>query len=160
MTQKVYRTHQGQTVDIGSLILRNEQTRAVGNMNVNARGDRLDADNRPIDSKNQQLQRHYQKQVGNVTDTPVSMGRHPSEPKTPPPKNPTKAKAPVAKPVIPPPPEDFDDGFDKKSVTSVPKTDIPEGGLAAAIARAREVKQELLPTPKQMLRNKPGVSKI
>lgn len=160
MTQKVYRTHQGQTIDLGALILRNEQTRAVGNMNINARGDRVDADNRPIDSKNQQLQRHYRKQVGNVTDTSVSMGQHPGEPKTPRSKNTAKTKTASAPAVIPPPPEDFDDGFDKKSVASVSKADLPEGGLAAAIARAREVKQELLPTPKQLLRNKPGVSKI
>ena len=46
MTRKIYKSAMGKTVDMGSLLLRNEQTRAVGNMNVNARGDRLDSNNK------------------------------------------------------------------------------------------------------------------
>ena len=38
---KVYRTANGGKVDLGALILSNENTRAAGNMGVNARGDRL-----------------------------------------------------------------------------------------------------------------------
>jgi hypothetical protein len=37
---------------------------------------------------------------------------------------------------------------------------IPRGGLAAAIAKAQTVKQELLKTPRQLAQNKPGVNKI
>jgi len=33
------KTNKGQQIDIGQLILANETTVAVGNMNVNARGD-------------------------------------------------------------------------------------------------------------------------
>ena len=72
MTSRTYRTAQGKTVDLGQLILQNENVRAVGNMNVNARGDRLDSSNRVIDSKNQQVQRQHQRQIAtNVSDQTV-----------------------------------------------------------------------------------------
>jgi hypothetical protein len=37
----VYRTMQGKEIDMGKLINQNEMTIAVGNMRVNARGDKL-----------------------------------------------------------------------------------------------------------------------
>ena len=51
MTRKTYKTAQGKTIDLGALLLQNEQVRAVGNMNVNARGDLLDGSNRVIEQK-------------------------------------------------------------------------------------------------------------
>jgi hypothetical protein len=74
MTQKVYKTAMGKTVDMGQLMLENEQVRAVGNMNVNARGDLLDSSNRVIDPKPRQVQRQYQKQAARPTPIPVSTG--------------------------------------------------------------------------------------
>jgi hypothetical protein len=74
MTQKVYKTAMGKTVDMGQLMLENEQVRAVGNMNVNARGDLLDSGNRVIDPKPRQVQRQYQKQAARPTPIPVSTG--------------------------------------------------------------------------------------
>jgi hypothetical protein len=70
MTQKTYRTSRGKTVDLGALRLQNENVRAVGNMGVNARGDKIDATGKVIDSKNQQLQRRIQRQT-NVSEGPV-----------------------------------------------------------------------------------------
>ena len=63
MTNKVYRSAMGKTVDMGALVLRNEHTRAVGNQKVNARGDVLDGTNRIIDRKTQQAQRQYKRQA-------------------------------------------------------------------------------------------------
>ena len=63
MTNKVYRSAMGKTVDMGALVLRNEHTRAVGNQKVNARGDVLDGTNRIIDRKTQQVQRQYKRQA-------------------------------------------------------------------------------------------------
>ena len=63
MTKMVYKTAQGKLVDMGKLILQNEQVRAVGNMNVNARGDVLDDKNRVITKRQQQVQRSYNRQV-------------------------------------------------------------------------------------------------
>jgi hypothetical protein len=57
MTSKVYRTAQGKAVDLGTIMLQNEHVRAVGNMNVNARGDKLDHNNQVIETKPRQIQR-------------------------------------------------------------------------------------------------------
>lgn len=63
MTQKVYKTANGKTLDLGALMLKNENVRAVGNMKVNARGDVIDDMNNVIDPKTQQVNRQYNKQV-------------------------------------------------------------------------------------------------
>lgn len=63
MATKVYKSAMGRVVDMGALMLENENTRAVGNMNVNARGDVLDSGNRVVETKNKQVARHYQRQV-------------------------------------------------------------------------------------------------
>lgn len=63
MATKVYKSAMGRVVDMGALMLENENTRAVGNMNVNARGDVLDSDNRVVETKNRQVSKHYQRQV-------------------------------------------------------------------------------------------------
>ena len=72
MTKKVYRTAQGKTVDLGAIQLQNENVKAVGNMGVNARGDKVDAQNKSIDSRNASVNRHYKKQTRtNVSDDVV-----------------------------------------------------------------------------------------
>lgn len=63
MTKNLYRTAQGKTLDMGKLILQNETVRAVGNMNVNARGDLVDDKNRVISSKPAQVKRQYNRQT-------------------------------------------------------------------------------------------------
>lgn len=63
MTRKIYKTAQGKTVDMGALILQNEQVRAVGNMGVNAAGDMIDSNNQVINQRNRQVQRQYNKQT-------------------------------------------------------------------------------------------------
>ena len=147
MTKKVYRSAQGKLVDLGALQLQNEDTRAVGNMPVNARGDLVDAWNHPINSRNQQVARQYSRQVTNVRDTPVTT-------RAPDPVKEKASKKP--QPQVPDTPEDFDDDFVKPATT----TAAPTGGLAAAIARAREVKQEPILPPRLAMKNAPGVSKI
>jgi len=64
MTQKVYKTSQGKTLDMGKLMLQNEDVRAVGNMKVNARGDMVDDKNQIVQTKPQQVnQQTYNKQT-------------------------------------------------------------------------------------------------
>jgi len=63
MTQKMYKTAQGKLIDMGALLLRNENTRAVGNMKANARGDQLDNTNQVVTKKTEQVTRQYSKQV-------------------------------------------------------------------------------------------------
>lgn len=122
MTQKQYRTAQGKLVDLGALQLQNENVRAVGNMAVNGRGDMLDAGNKPIDTRNQQVARQYQKQVTNVQDTPVYSSRRSGQAVTP------DAAAP--------------DAAAPDATASVPEQTVgTTGGLAGAIARARTITQ-------------------
>ena len=71
-SKKVYRSSQGKSVDLGALLLQNETVRAVGNMGVNARGDRIDIKNKVIDTKAKISQRAYNKQIGPQDDTPQS----------------------------------------------------------------------------------------
>lgn len=63
MAGKIYKTALGKTVDMGKLSLQNEKVRAVGNMKVNARGDIIDDMNRVISSKNDQVNKQYNKQT-------------------------------------------------------------------------------------------------
>ena len=129
MTRKTYRTAQGKTVDLGALMLNNENTRAVGNMKVNARGDLVDGWNRPIDRRTQQVQKQYDRQVTNVRDEPVP-------------------RATAAKPST-----KEDTGVKKiKNAKPEPVTEAAADGnapqgLAAAIAKARQIRQETVKKP-------------
>jgi hypothetical protein len=120
MSKKLYKSAMGKTVDLSSLILQNENVRAVGNMNVNARGDILDSTNRVIDKKNAQVQRQYNRQTSNVKDQPIHSGTR-------------EAKASQAAPV-------------KEVVETVlpdlAPTELPQptnvGGLAAALNKVNK----------------------
>jgi hypothetical protein len=51
----VYRTMQGKEIDMGKLINQNETTIAVGNMRVNARGDRIGPGGKIVQTREQVL---------------------------------------------------------------------------------------------------------
>ena len=165
MTGRTYKTAQGKTIDLGQLILNNEHVRAVGNMNVNARGDRLDSNNNVIDPKSQQVQRQNQQQISKkITDKSGQRTVHTSNiealqnilptdidsidnvPDSSINNNtlPIEATAPTTTPI------------------AQPVYDIPTsgGGLAAAIARSRTIMQEKEKTPREIKQFKPGVNRI
>jgi hypothetical protein len=60
-----YRSAQGKVVDMSALAAKNERTRAVGNMKVNARGDTIDSTGKIITPVTQKVGEAYQKTVGN-----------------------------------------------------------------------------------------------
>lgn len=66
MTKEIHRSANGRAVDMGSLRLKNEHVRAVGNMKVNARGDLVDDKNQVIAPKNQQVNQSYNNQTSNT----------------------------------------------------------------------------------------------
>ncbi len=148
MTRKVYKSAMGKAVDLGSLILQNEGVRAVGNMNVNARGDLLDGNNRVIDQKNRQVQRQYQRTTNVSNSVPVQTSTRAAK------QSATEAKNLVA--------EESDFFKEELSIDSVVDPVVApeplpentfgptgEGGLAAAIARSRLIKQEKEKTPRE-----------
>jgi len=151
MTKKVYRSAQGKIVDLGALLLKNENTRAVGNMRVNARGDVLDSNNRSVASRNQQVNKQYNRQVTNVSDTQVLTSRRHAREMAEADVLPQETSAPAV--------EEFQEPVIEQPAP-VDASGLPEGGLAAAIAKARQIKQEPLKTPRQQSQEKSGVNKI
>jgi hypothetical protein len=177
MTAKIYTTARGKTVDMGALRLQNEHVRAVGNMGVNSRGDRIDANGQVIDPRQHQLQRQVQRQT-NVSDTPVHKSTAEARQAQATPAVDPIIETPVitiptpvvdtaapaaALPVDPTdtfvPPEDFDEEPETDVPAVNPPPAIPEGGLAGAIAKAKTVKQELEKTPRQQQQAQ-GVRKL
>jgi hypothetical protein len=150
MTNKIYKSARGKQIDVGSLRLQNENVRAVGNMGVNARGDRIDANGNVIDSKGQQLQRRIQRQT-NVTEGPSHTSTRSAKlaadnlvVEQPVVQAPTAVpKAPNADPIVASAPEKSSEPVDESK------------GLAAAIARAKTVKQELEKTARQQQQDNP-----
>lgn len=212
---KTYRSARGKNVDLDRILHTNETTRAVGNMNVNARGDTIDSQNKTIEKRNERIKKQYQKQHKNVVtdDVVPTSTRHarkladaiaaaeaaktnparvveeyteekmrvelppikkPAEPDEPavtaepevaapePTVNPMTErlgeKAKVApQPVAQPEPAPQPTVAEPASTESVPKG---KGGLAAAIAKARESKQEMLKTDRQQARESEGVKRF
>lgn len=147
MTNKIYKSAMGKPVDLGALLLQNEHVRAVGNMNVNARGDVLDSANKVTDQKNRQIQRQY-KRLTNVSADQNVQTSNVSAKQAPINNTPTMedlgaevALESLAGESITP----------IESAAPVPEENIPltGGGLAAAIARSRIVKQEKEKTLKE-----------
>jgi hypothetical protein len=139
----------GKLVDMGALMLQQENVRAVGNMTANARGDKLDSANRVIDRKNQQVNRQNKKQIAPENLIPAT-------------SNAALRKSKVPEMKIDPA-DTFNDMPEDDEVVKpasvVPQSKIPEGGLAAAIAKAKTVQQTRLPTLREAAKAS-GVKKI
>ena len=167
MTKKVYTTAQGKSVDLGAIILQNEHVRAVGNMNVNARGDLLDGSSRVIDQRNQQVTRQMER---NTQPAPTGVSTQPRHTSSVSARRAQEAAATPAPAVVDPVVEETVP--DPVVETPVPETPAPtlrvdrtvvtdqSGGLAGAMARSRTVAQEKLKTQKELVKNKPGVTKL
>jgi hypothetical protein len=160
MTSKIYRSAQGKSIDLGTIMLQNETVRAVGNMKVNARGDKLDNNNRVIETKPRQIQRQNARAT-NVSDTLVhtsvnkakrakrAQAEEQSSTENQQSQSETTPQEEIPQVLAQPP---------SQNVVATPSK-IPEGGLAGAIARQREVKQELEKTRRQQQQSH-GVRKI
>lgn len=145
MTNKIYKSAMGKTVDMGALQLQNETVRAVGNMNVNARGDVIDNRNRVIDKKSQQVRRQYAKQT-NVSTQSITTSSRAAQ---------AKNATPVVEDDFSDLPEDNDVVAEDLAPVENPAATQPRGGLAAAIAKSRTVAQELEKTPRQLAKESP-----
>lgn len=135
MTQKTYRTAQGRVVDLGAMMVQNETVRAVGNMNVNARGDVIDNQGRVLATRGEQVNRNLKQQT-NANSGPVPSSNRASKPPEP-------AKLSEAEQLE----------LDRKqrqikrdAVARGEKVelrgDAPTQGLAAAMARAEKLKDQ------------------
>jgi len=93
--KRMYRTMQGRMVDIEKLRAANENVQAVGNMNVNARGDILGPSGQIVTKKETVIQKYYEQPKSMVDDTPARVKPAPA-PKTPP-KQTVQTMTPVEK---------------------------------------------------------------
>ena len=59
-----FRTAQGRTIDMAALASKNERTRAVGNMKVNARGDTIDSEGKVVVPVTEKVATNYAATVG------------------------------------------------------------------------------------------------
>ena len=151
MTKKIYRSAMGKTVDIGALMLQNENTRAVGNMGVNARGDIVNNQNQIIEKRARQVQRQADRNAKATRSTSVATSN-------------AAARTPVQPQVVPTVEDSFtdlpeDNDIVNEQVETAEPAEELRGGLAAAIAKAKAVNQERMKTPREMARAQ-GVKKI
>jgi hypothetical protein len=128
MTSKVYRTAQGRVVDLGALQAQNEHVRAVGNMQVNARGDKIDANGQVISTRAQQVNRNLDRTT--TVAEPVPRAK-------------TEAELAAARAAQ-------EDKIEKarahrqalREQGVAPPVEQPAAGLAAAMARAAKITDE------------------
>ena len=76
--KKMYRTMQGRMVDIDQLRSANESVQAVGNMNVNARGDVLGANGQVVTPKAQVIRKYYEQPKGKASEGPSKIKQTPA----------------------------------------------------------------------------------
>ena len=132
--KKMYRTMQGRMVDIEKLRAANESVQAVGNMNVNARGDVLGAGGQVVTPKEQIIKKYYEQPKGMVSDTPTR-GKPMPAPKEEPVKTVQKmtpvAAKPAPKKTVAPQPKKVEV---KTVEPSTPKTEsTSKSGMDAAL---------------------------
>ena len=75
----MYRTMQGRMVDIEKLRSANESVQAVGNMNVNARGDVLGSSGQVVTPKAEVIKKYYEQPKGKVSEGPASTKQKPAQ---------------------------------------------------------------------------------
>ena len=182
MAGKMYRSSQGKSIDLGSLLLQNENVRAVGNMGVNARGDVINNKNKSIDSRVNQKKRQYNKQIGPQDVVPsesktklaaavadeVVVDPVVAETKKTITKKTKASKTKVTKPKVATPEKVKSADIDINDLHNIESNlekaeetkSTPVGGLAEAIARAKRIKQEAIVPPKERAKQAEGVKKI
>ena len=116
----MYRSMQGRMIDIEKLRTTNEDVRAVGNMNVNARGDVLGVGGKVATSKAQVIQKYYEAPKGRVDDTPTRARPVPVK-KTPPAPQPVASKPTKVAPQV------------KKATPAKPAAKKTKKGIDAAL---------------------------
>lgn len=140
---KVYKTARGKSIDMDKVKLANEQVTAVGNMKVNARGDKLGPGGQVIAGRNQLMDRVYNV---DATVAPTSGGYSPNDPEVFAQQqalieaNKARDLHNLATNLVRP-----------TSIEPVEKTEseapAARGSLASAVAKTTVVKQEAEPNP-------------
>ena len=131
--KKIYRSSQGKPVDIELIRLRNEETIAVGNMKVNARGDELGPGGVVVKTRNEVMDEYYASNAVYTKETVADQNRADRQQKI-----------------------EEDDLSDLDPEITAQDAEMPvdapapklRGSLADAVAKSTKVEQKLL-TPKK-----------
>jgi len=174
---KTYRTSSGQQVDFGALLLNNETVPALGNMNVNARGDEIAPDG-TITKSREDIMREYNElntmvpQDGAIPEGTGLEADDDWQDWEPPVATPEPAPvanmtvptetvtASVEEPVVEAP-KGTNVGqqiADQAAVEEKAKT--PTGGLAAAVAAAKKPESNVQQSAQTQEKENPGVRRI
>jgi len=187
MSSRIYRSANGKPIDMGQLLSQNEDVRAVGNMGVNARGDKIDKNNKSTVTRNQRVNQHYRKQIQNqVVDVPPSPNTVTNTIAVPEHTNSidgldneletvnnkeVEQKTVTVEEMNQTVKETAVKNFKQSVVEEVAEEPVVEapkaspkkkktGGLASAIAKAREVEKVKLKSAKEEAKSVKGVKKI
>jgi len=145
MAKKTYRTAAGQTVDFGAMLSQNETVPAVGNMNVNARGDEINSAGEVIKTRDQLMKEYHQMNTmvpqddripENANDVAHELRPEPQELV----KTSEPATEDVTQPVATAEPEPV-----QEEAKEEPR---PSAGLASAVAASKTVKSNVTKKPK------------
>ena len=123
--KKMYRTMQGRMIDIDKLRAQNESVPAVGNMNVNARGDVIGKGGAVVKKKEQVMKEYYQTPKGAAQDTPVK-------------KSPVQKSQPIPQPQVQQvqtmnPTVEQKKPAPRRTTKTTPKTESTKSGIDAAL---------------------------
>jgi len=173
---KTYRTSSGQQVDFGALLLNNETVPALGNMNVNARGDEIAPDG-TITKSREDIMREYNElntmvpQDGAIPEGTGLEADDDWQDWEPPVTTPEPAPvanmtvptetviASVEEPVVEAPVgTNVGQKIAEQAEAEAPKT--PTGGLAAAVAAAKKPESNVQQSAQTQEKEKPGVRRI
>lgn len=141
---KVYKTARGKAIDMDKVKLANETVTAVGNMKVNARGDKLGHGGQVIAGRNQVMDRVY---AVNSNPTPTG-GYSPNDGEGLAQQQELIANSrakelhELASTLVKP-------SSIEPAETKEPATPAARGSLASSVAKTVVVKQEPMPDPKK-----------
>jgi hypothetical protein len=168
---KTYRTSSGQQVDFGALLLNNETVPALGNMNVNARGDEIAPDGTIVKSR-EDIMREYNElntMVPQDGAIPEGTGLQADDdwqdweppvkkPEFSPVENMSVPTETVEVAVAAPKGTNVGQQIADQAEAEAPKT--PTGGLAAAVAAAKKPTSDVKQSAQAQEKENPGVRRI
>ncbi len=144
--KRIYTTAQGKQVDIESLRVANEESIAVGNMKVNARGDKLGAGGKVTETRNQTQDQYYKLN----TPMPIEIAQEEQEQIV---RQQVRSGARMSQgaPMPEPGPAPVVETAPEVVVPTTPEDPVPglRGSLAASLAAPATVKQQAIPDPRK-----------
>jgi hypothetical protein len=144
--KRIYTTAQGKQVDIESLRVSNEESIAVGNMKVNARGDKLGAGGKVVETRNQTQDQYYKLN----TPMPVEIAQAEQEQIV---RQQVRSGARMSQgaPMAEPGPAPTVETAPEVVAPTTPEDPVPglRGSLAASLAAPATVKQQAIPDPRK-----------